>query len=127
MQGRTVVLIMVTKLREISKTCDDANMLEMLERKQVVYHLDCYKIYCLKAQRIKKKDSAVKDSVPEERDNTEHLERRHLIRQQWEGEWYIICGNRKYKGDLRLLRICEKIGAGRFLLATHYFQDEVFF
>ena len=64
MQGRAVVLIMVTKLREISKTCDDANMLQMLERKQVVYHLDCYKIYCLKTQRIKKKkQNTVKDNT----------------------------------------------------------------
>ena len=115
-----------TKLREASKTCDDANMLEMLEREEVVYHLDCYKRYCLKAQRIKKKESTFEDSVPEERDNTEHLERRHSIRQQREGEWCIICGNKKYKGDLRLLRICEKVRAEKFLLATRYFQDEVF-
>ena len=115
-----------TKLREASKTCDDANMLEMLEREEVVYHLDCYKRYCLKAQRIKKKESTVKDSVPEERDNAEHLERRHSIRQQREGEWCIICGNKKYKGDLRLLRICEKVRVEKLLLATRYFQDEVF-
>lgn len=115
-----------TKLREASKTCDDGNMLELLGREEVVYHLDCYKRYCLKAQRLKKNDSSVKGRVSEERDKPEHLEKRHSARQQREGEWCIICGNKKYKGDLRLLRICEKVRAERFLLATRYFQDEVF-
>lgn len=89
----------------------------------MVYHLDCYKTYCLKAQRTKKKETTVKDSLPNERDDTEHLGRRHSTRQKREGEWCIICGNKKYKGDLRLLRICEKEKAEIFLLATRYFQD----
>lgn len=115
-----------TKLREASRTRDDASLLEMLEREEVVYHLDCYKRYCLKAQKLKKKESTVKDTVPEERDDTENLERRRSTRQQQEGDSCIICGNKKYKGDLRLLRICEKERAEKFLLATRYFQDEVF-
>lgn len=114
------------KLFEASKICDDANLLEMLEGEEVVYHLDCYKKYCLKAQRIKKKEFTVKDSSPEESDAREQVERRHSTRQQREGDWCIICGNKKYKGDLRLLRICEKERAEKFLLATRYFQDEVF-
>ena len=61
-----------TKLREASRTRDDASLLEMLEREEVVYHLDCYKRYCLKAQKLKKKESTVKDTVPKERDDTEN-------------------------------------------------------
>lgn len=49
------------KLSEASKTCDDADLHETLERgEEVVYHLDCYKKYCLKAQRTKKKKTLIR-------------------------------------------------------------------
>ena len=49
-----------------------------------------------------------------------------LTRQKHEGEWCVICGNRKIKGFLRLLKICERERAEKFLLATRHFQDEIF-
>ena len=44
---------------------------------EVVYHLKCYKKFCLMAQRTKKKANPVKDILTAESDDTEHLERRH--------------------------------------------------
>ena len=115
------------KLTEAFKACDDNELLKELEKvSEFFYHLDCYKKYCLKAERTKKKGKIALAFETNVSDSNEAFKRRHSGRQKRDGDWCVICGNKKYKGDIKLLRICEKDRAEKFLVATHYFQDEVF-
>ena len=58
--------------------------------------------------------------------DSDDIRRRQSTRQKRDGELCVICNNKKYKGDLRLLRICEKERAEKFLTVTHHFQEDVF-
>lgn len=109
-----------------SKNKSDGLFLKLQNEQEPVYHMDCYKKYCLTAKRIKYTNCVSEAREIETSEGNGKEKRRHGSRQLSDCNVCIVCNAKKYKGDTKLFRICEKDRAQKFLLATKYFQDEVF-
>lgn len=75
------------KLTEASNYCEDFEFIKKLN-KDFFYHLECYKKYCLKANRAHKKDGSVEieKASTSKSEDSDDIRRRQSTRQKRDGE-----------------------------------------